>query len=218
MIGYNAGKLHTIIGCFCRQLLVTTTEHRRHAFDKIIAAVELAIVRTTNAEKSTVAHSKNAVSELLSTTGDAAFDQQFREAVLKKYKTVEAAWDVFDHLSAPRGEFSRSDFSSVLKLLGLKQSRKDKKEKKMKTKDIFKKWFELSKSKAISFADFDAFMKKSLSQASTPASTAPAEESKKKLAKLPSDCPQLPDGCEYKCACILVSRICIPNRSISTQY
>ena len=98
-------------------------------------------------------------------------------------------------LHRPRGEFSRSDFSSVLKLLGLKQSRKDKK-KKMKTKEIFKKWFELSKSKAISFADFDAFMKKSPSQASTPASAAPAEESKKKLAKLPSDCPQLPDGCE----------------------
>ena len=194
MIGYNAGKLHTIIGCFCRQLLVTKTEHRRHAFDKIIAAVELAIVRTTNAEKSTVAHSKNDVSELLSTTGDAAFDQQFREAVLKKYKTVQAAWDVFDHLSEPRGEVSRSDFSSVLKLLGLKQSRKgSKKEKKMKTKEIFKKWFELSKSKAISFADFDAFMKKSPSQASTPASTEPVEESKK-LAQLPSDCPRLPDA------------------------
>lgn len=99
MIGYNAGKLHAIIECFYRQLLVTTTEHRRHAFDKIIAAVELAIVRTTNAEKSTVAHSKNAVSELLSTTGDVSFDQQFRKAVLKKFKNVEAAWDVFDHLS-----------------------------------------------------------------------------------------------------------------------
>ena len=62
-------------------------------------------------------------------------------------------------------------------------------------KEIFKKWFELSKSKAISFADFDAFMKKSSSKVSTPASTVPVEESKK-LAQLPSDCPRLPDGCE----------------------
>jgi hypothetical protein len=44
---------------------------------------------------------------------------QFRAAVIAKYSTAEAAWKVFDGLSQPAGQVSRTDFKAILIMVGL---------------------------------------------------------------------------------------------------
>jgi hypothetical protein len=53
-------------------------------------------------------------------------DEQFKALVFEIYSSVEHAWGAFDSISEPRGQLSRADFKTVLKMLHLAISSKEK--------------------------------------------------------------------------------------------
>jgi hypothetical protein len=61
------------------------------------------------------------------TRGDAmsSVDEQFRSLVFEIFSSVELAWGAFDSISEPRGQLSRTDFKTVLKMLHLSISTKE---------------------------------------------------------------------------------------------
>ena len=53
------------------------------------------------------------------TTAASSLEQQFKQNVLQKYSTAQDAWQVFNSISDGEG-ISRTDFKTVLAMLGMK--------------------------------------------------------------------------------------------------
>ena len=64
----------------------------------------------------TVAHSEDSHT---TTTAASSLEQQFKQNVLQKYSTAQDAWQVFNSISDGEG-ISRTDFKTVLAMLGIK--------------------------------------------------------------------------------------------------
>jgi hypothetical protein len=97
-----------------------SAEYRKVAYFKIIEAVQTAVAERSAQEATTVIH---AASEAATNEDTASPDQQFRDAVLRKYASIASAWNVFDGISTTPGQLTRGDWKTVLKILGLKMTR-----------------------------------------------------------------------------------------------
>ena len=64
-----------------------------------------------------VAHSRDSHT----TTSASSLEQQFKQNVLQKYSTAQDAWQVFNSISDGEG-ISRTDFKTVLAMLGMKEA------------------------------------------------------------------------------------------------
>ena len=94
-----------------------TTTYRKAAHTKIIEAINRAVEESHATTAITnVAHSRDSHTI---TTAASSLEQQFKQNVLQKYSTAQDAWQVFNSISDGEG-ISRTDFKTVLAMLGMK--------------------------------------------------------------------------------------------------
>ena len=94
-----------------------TTTYRKAAHAKLIEAINRAVEEShATTAITTVAHSADSHTI---TTAASSLEQQFKQNVLQKYSTAQDAWQVFNSISGGEG-ISRTDFKTVLAMLGIK--------------------------------------------------------------------------------------------------
>lgn len=187
---------------FGEQVIGHSAEYRKAAYEKIRDAVVNAIVTTGTTKTRAVAHNVETTSK--QTSGDfmPSADEQFRSLVFEIYSSVEVAWGVFDGISEPRGQLSRTDFKAVLKMLHLTISTKER-GKLRKKMDPTNSEFSCPSitvyidavllGKFITFQEFQALVADDDAVA-----TKSGDPESAFLAKLPVDMPTLPDNYRYR--------------------
>jgi hypothetical protein len=175
------------------QVIPYSNSYRQVAYDRIIEGAQKAIARQASGRASSPAPLKgkgklhNPPAEggsANSNAMDVSLDDQFRAAALSKYGSIEKAWNAFDSLSEPKGQITRTDWKSCLKMIALDIPNK--------AKGQLRKSLDKSNSKIIGLQDFEAFMTNSNGKS---AKAALVEiEQKERIANVPFDSPALPDN------------------------
>ena len=182
---------------FEEQVISFSNAYRQVAYDKIIEGAQRAIVRrvkslkesppkdttTSPASENLKLSSPRTGSSVSSSAVHTSLNDQFRTAVLAKYGSTEKAWVAFDILNEPKGQLTRTDWKSCLKMIGLNITSKE--------KGKLRKNMDKSNRKIISAEDFKAFMSNSTESS---IAARPKHEQKVGLANVPFDSPALPDN------------------------
>ena len=138
---------------FSEQVVGYSHEYRQVCYDKIAESVERAMTESTERNKLRITKQATGVTAHESgklADADVPLEDQFRARVLQIYGTVEDSWKLFDGIGDIPGELTRRDWKTVLLLLGIAVSSKE--------KGALRKKLDPMNRKMISFADYASFM------------------------------------------------------------
>ena len=179
---------------FSEQVVGYSHEYRQVCYDKIAESVERAMtesiarnkLRITKQATGATAHESGDVAD-----ADAPLEDQFRARVLRIYGTLEEGWKAFDGIGDIPGELTRRDWKTVLLLLDIAVSSKE--------KGALRKKLDPANRKMISFTDYASFMGSSNAAAEqgnldADGGTVNAMVLQTKFADLPADVPDVPDA------------------------
>ena len=171
---------------FSEQVVGYSHEYRQVCYDKIAESVERAMTESIARNKLRITKQATAHESGDLADADAPLEHQFRARVLQIYGSVEEGWKAFDGIGDIPGELTRRDWKTVLLLLDIAVSSKE--------KGALRKKLDPANRKMISFTDYASFMGSNTAAAEQGNSDGDGMVTRTKFATLPTDVPDVPDA------------------------